>query len=120
MIVFLTLAGGLGAVCRFVVDGLIRTQLGRTLPWGTIAINVSGSFLLGTLTGLALHGHMSGDLKLILGTGFCGGYTTFSTASFEAVRLIEERRFLAAMAHIGATFGLSLVAALGGLCLGTQ
>lgn len=117
MIIFLALAGGLGALCRFVSDGLIRTWLGRNFPWGTVMINASGSFLLGILTGLALHGHLSSDLKLILGTGFCGGYTTFSTASFEAARLIEERRRAAMALHIGANLGLSLIAAMCGLQL---
>ena len=83
------LAGGAGALIRFMVDGLIRTRLGRNFPWGTIVINVSGALLLGIITALALRHGVSAKEKLVIGTGFCGGYTTFSTASFEAVRLLE-------------------------------
>src|SRR5664279_6550472 len=77
--VFVMLAGGAGALTRFVVDGLIRTHLGRQFPWGTMFINVSGSLLLGILVGLALRHHELSDVRVVIGTGFCGGYTTFST-----------------------------------------
>lgn len=109
--------GGLGAVSRFVVDGTIRTVLGRKFPWGTLIINVIGSFILGLLTGLVLHNEASGNLLLIIGTGFCGGFTTFSTAMFEAVRLIEERRHKALILQIFGTAILSLSAAAVGLWL---
>jgi len=105
------LAGGIGAVTRFMLDGLIRTRLGRRFPWGTVFINVSGALLLGFITALALHNGVSAKEKLVVGTGFCGGYTTFSTASFEAVRLLEEKRWLAAAAHITANIGLTVTAA---------
>ena len=86
-------AGALGAVTRFVVDGLIRQRWSSTFPWATLVINVSGSLLLGVLTGLVLYRGSPTDLRLIVGTGFCGGYTTFSTASFETVRLAQRRAF---------------------------
>ena len=97
IVLWIMLAGGLGAAVRFISDGLIRTVLGRTFPWATLIINVVGAFVLGIMTGLVLYHHASTDSKLIIGTGFCGGFTTFSTASFETVRLIEERRFVAAL-----------------------
>ena len=95
----ISLAGGLGAVSRFVADGLLRTVVGRLFPWSTIIINITGALLLGVISGISLH-HANTDIKLVWGTGFCGGYTTFSTASYEAVRLIEERRFLGAAFHV--------------------
>ncbi len=104
----ISLAGGLGAVSRFVADGLLRTFVGRAFPWSTIIINASGSLLLGAISGIALH-HAGSDIKLIWGTGFCGGYTTFSTASYEAVRLIEERRFLGAASHVLYNFSLTVI-----------
>lgn len=108
------IAGGIGAVARFVADGLIRTVLGRNFPWGTLIINTTGSFILGLLVGLVAHQHASTDARLILGTGFCGGFTTFSTASFETVRLIEEKRFWAALLQGFGNMGLALgFAALG-------
>ena len=97
---WISVAGGVGAVSRFALDGLIRTALGRAFPWATVIINVSGCFLLGFLTGLAMHHRVSVDLKYIVGTGFCGGYTTFSTASFETARLLEERRLRAAAGYM--------------------
>lgn len=112
-----SLAGGLGAALRFVVDGLLRTVLGRTFPWGTLIINISGSFVLGILTGLVLHGRLDINTMLVVGTGFCGGFTTFSTASFEAVRLLEERRIRAFMMQIIGNVGLCLLAVTLGLLL---
>ncbi len=111
----MSIFGGVGAVARFVSDGLLRTVLGRTFPWATVVINVVGSFILGFITGLVLFHNGSNDVKLIIGTGFCGGFTTFSTASFEAVRLIEERRFIDAILQVGSTLILSLAAAAIGL-----
>lgn len=99
---WIALAGGVGAVSRFIADGLIRTIVGRELPWATIIINVSGSFILGLLTGLTLQ-QASPDIYMIWGIGFCGGYTTFSTASFEVVRLIEDRRIFDAFTYIAAS-----------------
>jgi CrcB protein len=86
-------------------------------PWGTFAINVSGSFLLGVLTGAALY-HGLGPLpKTALGTGFCGAYTTFSTFSYETVRLVEEGSVLAASANMVASVVVGLVAAAAGIAL---
>jgi len=105
---WIALAGGLGAVSRFVADGLLRTVVGRIFPWSTVIINVSGSLLLGVLTGLALRYQADATIKLIWGFGFCGGYTTFSTASYEAVRLVEERRIVDATVHVLSNFVLAV------------
>ena len=114
---WIALVGVIGAVARFVADGLIRTVLGRKFPWGTLFINATGAFVLGILTGLVLYHHADNNVRLILGTGFCGGFTTFSTASFEAARLIEDKRYGAALSQILGNFGLSLFAAAAGLLL---
>lgn len=116
IILYIAIAGGIGAVSRFIADGLVRTLFGRAFPWGTVIINVTGSFLLGIVTGVAAHGHPL-DLTLIVGTGFCGGFTSFSTASFETVRLIEERRFTAALLQLLLNGGLSILAAVIGISL---
>ena len=82
---WISLAGAVGAVCRLMIDGVIRRRVGSGFPWSTFVINVSGSLLLGVVTGLILFHHDPPDLKLIIGAGFCGGYsTTFSTASFKS------------------------------------
>ncbi|HEY6686470.1 MAG TPA: fluoride efflux transporter CrcB [Propionibacteriaceae bacterium] len=92
----ISVAGGMGAALRLVLDGLIRARVKSTYPVGTTVINVTGSFLLGLVTGLATSQLVSHQWQLVVGTGFLGGYTTFSTASFETVRLIEDRRYIAA------------------------
>ncbi|NHN54779.1 fluoride efflux transporter CrcB [Calidifontibacter sp. DB0510] len=92
--VLVALGGGLGAVARFVFDSLVNRHRRGPIPWGTVMINVIGSFLLGLLTGALTH-QMPGaspTVKAILGTGFCGGFTTFSTASVETFRLWEAGR----------------------------
>ena len=90
------LAGGVGASARLVLDGLIRSRVRATYPVATVIINVTGSLLLGLLAGLAAGQLLPPSVHLIAGTGLLGGYTTFSTASFETVRLMEDRRHVAA------------------------
>lgn len=114
----LSVAGGLGASTRMFMDGVISSRSRVAYPVGTTVINVSGSLLLGLLTGLVLASVVPEGLHLVLGTGFLGGYTTFSTASFESVRLLQERRHLAALAN-GLGMAVLCVAAAGlGLWLG--
>jgi fluoride exporter len=83
------LAGAVGALARYVVDGFVQRRTGAAYPWGTFVINASGSLLLGVLTGLTMHHGLSSTTETVLGTGFCGAFTTFSTFTFETVRLVE-------------------------------
>ncbi|CAN5248338.1 fluoride efflux transporter CrcB [soil metagenome] len=114
----LSLAGGVGAALRFWVDGVVRSRFTGTYPLGTTIINVSGSFILGFITGVTLGGILAEPLFFILGTGLMGGYTTFSTASFETVRLVQQRRWAAAFMNGVGMLVLSVLAALLGLALG--
>lgn len=114
-VVLLALAGGAGAAVRFIVDGLIRARIKTALPWGTILINVSGSLVLGFLAGLVMRGQAPESLLLILGTGFLGGYTTFSTASLETVRLVQSGRTRLALVNGLGTMAASVLAAAGGV-----
>ncbi|MCQ9368449.1 fluoride efflux transporter CrcB [Brevibacterium sp. 91QC2O2] len=112
--VALALAGGAGASARFLVDGLVKAHTHGTLPWGTITINLSGSLVLGLLTGLTLAHVLPPEFQQVLGTGFLGGYTTFSTASFETVRLLQERKWGAGLANaLGVLIGSAALAGLG-------
>jgi len=115
------LAGGLGAVARVVVDGEIRRRVGDGFPWGTAVINLTGSLLLGLVTGLFLGGLLPEPARVVIGTGFLGGYTTFSTAAVETVRLAEQRRYGQALAHglgqLAAAVLLSAVGLVSGLAL---
>lgn len=104
----IAIAGGLGAVARMLFDDAFKVWSPRSTPWSTLLINVSGSFVLGLLTGLAGANLLPEDWHLVLGTGFLGGYTTFSTASFETVKLIEERKW-----------GSSLLSGIGTLIFAT-
>ena len=116
--VLLALAGGLGAVTRFVVDGVVARHNRLPFPLGTVVINVSGALLLGALTGLVMRHAGLADLKVVLGTGFLGGYTTFSTASVEAVRLASgPRPAVEAVLHAVGMAVLGLAAAGLGLWL---
>lgn len=119
-LVLLALAGGLGAVVRFVLDGWAKARFGGERPWGTIGINLTGSFLLGLLTGLGLYHGVPEAWRAVLGTGFLGGYTTFSTASFETVRLAQERRWTMALVNgLGMLVAAVVLAGLG-LWLGAR
>jgi fluoride exporter len=111
------LSGGIGAVARYSLDAAVQRRVRRPTPFGTITVNVVGSFVLGVITGLVVHHHLSVEVDRVIGVGFCGGLTTFSTASFETVRLIRERLPLAAFTAAvgGATF--SCVAGAIGLVL---
>jgi CrcB protein len=110
-------AGGTGAVARFSLDAALRARRPEAPPWPTLLINVSGSFLLGLLTGLVIFHGVTSNLTAVLGTGFCGGYTTFSTASFETVRLAQQRAAVLALGYAIATPALSVLAAGAALLL---
>ncbi|TDT85986.1 camphor resistance protein CrcB [Arthrobacter sp. AG258] len=118
-IILVGVAGGLGAATRFVVDGLVRSRARTALPVGTIIINVTGSFLLGLLAGAVIVHAAPVELQAIVGTGFLGGYTTFSTASFETVRLIQSRRTGLALLNGIGTAVAAVAAAAAGLALGS-
>ena len=100
-VVFLlvALAGGMGAAARLLIDGLVNARVRGAYPLGTTVVNATGSLALGFLVGLALGFYLPVEWQLVLGTGFLGGYTTFSTASVETVRLLQNRRFGAALAN---------------------
>ena len=79
-------AGAIGAVARYVVDIVVSDRARTNLPVGTLVINVSGSFVLGVLTGLALYHGFASTPKIVVGTGFCGGFTTYSAFTVQAHR----------------------------------
>ena len=111
------LAGGLGAAARYAVDAVVRARVRATVPLGTLVVNAGGCLALGVVTGLVGRGAVPGDLAPVLGSGFLGGYTTFSTASLETVRLLREHRRRAALLHAVAMVGTGLGAAALGLAV---
>lgn len=104
--------GGCGAVARFLLDGFVGGRVGKSLPYGTFTINISGAFLLGLLDGLAL----SGNAMIIFGTATVGAFTTFSTWMLETHRLAEEGQFLAGFLNIA----VSLLVGFGAVALGHE
>jgi CrcB protein len=102
------LAGGAGAVLRFLVDRAVARRAARSFPFGTLAVNISGAALLGLLGGLALSRHAA----LLADTAFIGSYTTFSTWMLETQRLSEERQVRDAVANVVASIVLGIAAAL--------
>lgn len=116
--VVVCIAGGIGAALRFVVDGVVRHRTPPSFPYATMVINITGSLVLGLLAGLVLGQLVSHHWQLIIGTGMMGGYTTFSTASVETVRLIEEGRWRAGLINGLGMLVLCTAAAAGGFALG--
>ena len=110
-------AGAIGAPVRYLVDGAVSDRTDGAFPWGTFVINATGSLLLGLLTGLALYHGFPQTPKVVLGAGFCGAYTTFSTFTFETVRLVEEGAIQEAIRNALGTVLTGAVAAAAGIAL---
>jgi len=109
-------AGGFGAVLRFLVDGAVARRAARSFPFGTLVVNISGAALLGLLGGLALSRHAA----LLADTAFVGSYTTFSTWMLETQRLSEERQLRSAVANLVVSIVLGIAAALAGQWIAGQ
>ena len=117
MAFWVALAGSGGAVARFVLDGAIRHRRSADFPWATMLINITGSLLLGVIVGLVLFHGAPGELQTIVGVGFCGGFTTFSTASVETIRLIQRRRYWAGAFNSIGTLLITVAAAAAGIAI---
>jgi CrcB protein len=111
------LAAGVGAVARYLVDQVVQHRRGGDFPWGTVIVNVTGSFVLGLVVGLQAHQHLAEGPALVVGTGFAGGFTTLSTWAWETLALAELGRGRDALANLVVSFGPALAAAALGLTL---
>ncbi|MEV0400299.1 fluoride efflux transporter CrcB [Actinoallomurus sp. NPDC050550] len=119
MIVLLVLLGGaVGAPSRYLLDRYVQRRRESVFPWGTLAVNLIGCLILGLLTGAAHD--LSRPVVSLLGTGFCGALTTFSTFGFETVRLLENGSFREAGLNVLASVGLGLLAATAGYAIGAS
>jgi CrcB protein len=113
---FLT-AAAVGTPARYLLDGWVQDRTEGAFPWGTFAVNVSGCVALGVLTGLGLYHDLGSTYRTVLGTGALGAYTTFSTLTYETVRLAEEGVLDEAFRNAAASFLVGLAAAGAGLAL---
>lgn len=117
-VVMVGLGGMLGAVMRFGIIHLVRDGMGYASPYGTLAVNVIGSFLIGVLTVLAAQGlHLSAQARLFLLPGMLGGFTTFSAFAMDSVTFFERAQHIEALAYIAASVLMSLLAAYSGMAL---
>jgi CrcB protein len=110
-------AGALGAVARYLLDGLVQDRFEGVFPLGTFVVNITGSFALGIVAGLVLYHGLDVDAKLVVGTGFLGSYTTFSTYVFETMQLLLSGSRLEATANLVGSVAAGLLAAAAGLTL---
>lgn len=114
VLVGIGLVGGLGAVARFALDGAVAARLGRGFPYGTLAVNVLGSFVLGALVGAVV----SQDEYRLAGTGLIGGFTTFSTWALETHRLGEDGEGRLGVVNLAVSLLLGVAVAWAGRQLG--
>jgi CrcB protein len=118
-VVLVLLGGAAGAPLRYLADLWVQRRADSVLPWGTLAVNVAGSLLLGVVAGAV---HMAGApswLLALLGTGFCGSLTTFSTFGYETFRLVDDGSWVEALANVTLSVVLGLVAVSAGWAAGT-
>jgi CrcB protein len=109
IVVSIAVGGAVGSVLRHFVNLWAARWFGGSFPWGTLAVNVVGSFVLGALVGLlAFRADMSAQWRALIGVGFCGGLTTFSTFSMDAVLLVERGQWALAAGYVAVSVALSL------------
>jgi fluoride exporter len=108
------LGAAVGAPSRWLLDRFVQSRHRGSFPWGTLVINVAGSLALGALLCAQSRGHAGPHLVALAGTGFCGGFTTFSTFAYETVALAEQRAYARALTYVVLSLGLGLLAAYAG------
>jgi len=120
-LLYISIFGGLGCLSRYLVSGWVYTFSGRGLPYGTLAVNILGSLLLGLIMEGSLRSALlPPDLRVGLTVGFMGGFTTFSTFSYETIRLFEEGSYLQAGGNILLNVAVCLFFAALGIFLARQ
>jgi len=107
--------GMVGSLARYWIAGAVQQAGGSTFPFGTLVVNLVGSLIIGVVINLSLErGAISPETRLLLATGFCGGFTTMSTFSYETLALIADGETLRALANVGG----SIVGSVGAVWLG--
>jgi CrcB protein len=116
--ILIGVGGFLGSISRFAAGQFIQNLLQSTLPFGTFSVNLLGSFIIGLIYGLSeYHNWFHPDLRMLLAVGFCGGFTTFSSFSYENLALLRDSQYLASAIYSVSSMILGIVAAFGGYFL---
>ncbi|MGA5519041.1 fluoride efflux transporter CrcB [Streptomyces pseudogriseolus] len=114
---YVVLGAMVGAPLRYLTDRVVQARTGSALPWGTFTVNVAGSLFLGLLAGAAAAGVAGSGTQLLFGTGLCGALTTYSTFSYETLRLAESGALGYAAANVLVSTAAGLGAAYAGAAL---
>lgn len=118
---YVAVGSGIGGALRLLLGNFIQQRVGTSFPLGTLVINITGSFVLGFLIRYALGTpNIAPEFRALLTTGLCGGYTTFSTYSFETATLIEDGRYERASLYILLSVGLALIGVFAGFATARQ
>ena len=118
-LVLVALGGAAGSILRYLTDRKVQQWRDSPFPFGTLTVNIAGSFVLGFLSGWLLHGAEPSSVRALVAVGFCGGLTTFSTFGYETVRLVLEKTRLYAVLNVLATVAAGLTSGALGLLLAT-
>jgi len=115
-LLLIALGGAVGSVGRYLVSKCFE----GTFPWGTFTVNILGSLLIGLLMGMVAKGTLSPEMKLLLITGFCGGFTTFSTFANESFTMMKAGDVLLTAVYIGASVAIGILAVYVGMKISGQ
>jgi fluoride exporter len=118
-VLLVALGAAVGAPARYLADRAVQSRHDSLFPWGTFVVNVVGSFVLGLVVAAAAAGRLSPGVVAAVGTGFCGGLTTYSTFGYETLRLAEERAHLEAALNVVASIAAGVAAAALGWAAGS-
>ena len=112
-LILVALGGAIGSVCRYLLSGMNMASW----PWGTFAVNIIGSLIIGLMMGLVSKGVVSPEMKLLLVTGFCGGFTTFSTFANESFSMMKAGDVLQMALYVGASVVIGILAVWAGMAM---
>lgn len=119
IVLLLVIAGALGTLSRYALGGLAQRIGGTGFPYGTLAINVLGCFVIGLIMQIALNTDLIAvPLRIAVTVGFLGAFTTFSTFSYETVRFLEDGAWMSAALNVASNVGMGLLATFAGMLLG--
>ena len=117
MLGWVALAGALGALARYGVHGIVQSRTASQFPYGTVVVNLTGSFVLGLLVGLVAYQGLDADVRTVVGTGFIGAYTTFSSFSYDTFGLFEDGATSAALVNALGSVAAGLALATAGFTI---